>query len=1051
MKKLFLPLILFLSFSYSSALADFNETEDNKGAITGRVVDSENLPLPGAAVFITSLNKGTIADNNGVYRLTGLNAGEHIVTVSYVGFKPAAQTVTIQAGVTYTLNFKLSDNEILDEIVVKGSAGGVLKALNQQLNAPTIMNVISSDQVGSFPDPNIGDALKRISGIHVQYDQGEAKLISIRGTDPSKSIVSINGTTISGTGDNRSVSIDAIPADMIQAIEVSKAITPDMDGDAIGGAVNLVTRKAPYTKRLSVSGAGGYNFLTNDPQINGNIIFGDRYFNDKLGFIGSASVYDQKLGSNKHNSSWEPTMVGNTEYFVPKYLNIEQTLMERLRQSYTIGLDYKFNGNHSIVFTGVFNDYKDWRKTYSLRIDDIGGDYKGNWLLTDEYSDIKSFEQVFDNTEDFEDEIDGGIDADGDGVDDTTGRPYIILDQDNDGIDDNTGTMYVNYDPEYPTFHPELERHVYAGGNEKGGSLVHKKIFNWGLEGEHNLGLLKANWKFAYITTVEDEPNSRDFELQSYNEKTVVMDFTDPRFLGLDKGFGIDNVSEQIAGRTSADIDENRVDTWELDGFKGLERRSNVDQFLYQTDFELPLIQGKYENRLKFGVKAKTMDKNRNVLGRVKWKPLDNDPESPGVYNWKWMWNDFSQNMQDVSSAFNNSKYTVGQSVTADWVGQQVTSFDGPTDRWQIVTLYNKEIADSYTAAEDIYSGYVMSTQKLGDKISLIAGLRIEQTRIDYHGFEYFERAETFDEVSASQDYISMLPGVHLKYMPAAKNVFRLAYTKTISRPNYRDIVPYTKCDVSDLEIFFGNPDIKPTLAHNFDLLGEYYLGSTGLLSAGIFVKNIRNYEVQIIDVLPWEEVSPYLITPDEINARTDITEEQKADYITRYNKAEGKDFESFVPGNGGNANLFGVEIAFQKKLDFLPGVLGNFSVYANYTHNWVDNKDNEYELSGTAKDILNASLAYDSKRFSARISYNYTADFLTSNGKTEQYDVFYDKVSYLDANIDIFITKKLVFFASANNLLNELQRTYQWKRHYTYSSLENGARLQAGLKMNIF
>lgn len=445
------------------------------------------------------------------------------------------------------------------------------------------------------------------------------------------------------------------------------------------------------------------------------------------------------------------------------------------------------------------------------------------------------------------------------------------------------------------------------------------------------------------------------------------------------------------------------------------------------------------------------MDKSRKTLGRVKWKPLDNDPESPGVYNWKWMWSEFSQNMEDVSSAFNNSNYTVGQSVTADWVGQQNTSYDGPTDKWKIVTLYNSEIADGYTASEDIYSGYLMSTQKLGDKMSLLAGLRLEQTKVNYHGFEYFERAETFDEVSASKDYISVLPGVHLKYTPTSKSVFRLAYTKTISRPNYRDIVPYTKCDINDMEIFFGNPDIKPTLANNFDLLGEYYLGSTGLLSAGIFMKNIRDYEVQIIDVLPWEEVSPYLPTPDEIDARTDNTDAQKADYRKRYNKASGKDFESFTPGNGGNANLFGVEVAFQKKLDFLPGILRNFSVYANFTHNWVDNKDNEYKLSGTAEDILNTSLAYDNKRFSARISYNYTSDFLTSNGQTEQYDVYYDKVSYLDANIDIFITKKLVLFASANNLLNEVQRTYQWKPEYTYSSLENGTRIQAGLKFNIF
>jgi outer membrane receptor protein involved in Fe transport len=1050
MKKLFILLVFGLTLFAFKGQAEGDERDGNKGSLTGRIVDSENLPLPGAAIMIKSLNKGTVSDNNGVYRLLGLNPGEYVVTVSYVGFKPVEKKISLKDDKPQTLDFQLSDNEIIGEVVVKGSAGGVLKALNQQLNAPSIMNVISSDQVGSFPDPNIGDALKRIPGIHVQYDQGEAKLISIRGTDPSKSTISINGTAMQGTGDNRSVGVDAIPADMVQAIEVSKAITPDMDGDAIGGAVNLVTRKAPYSKRLSVSAATGYNFLTSDPQVNANVIFGDRYFNDKFGVIGSASIYDQKLGSNKHNSSWEPTMVGNTEYFVPKYLNIEQTLMERLRQSYTFGLDWKFNQNHSVAFTGIFNDYKDWRKTYTLRIDDIGGDYKGNWLMTDEYSDIKWFEQVFDDAEAFQDEIDSKIDANGDGRNDLTGKPYIILDVNNDGIDDLTNKMYVDYDPLHPTFHPELERHVYAGGNEKGGDLIHKKIYNWGFEGEHVLGIVKADWKFAYIKTIEDEPDSRDFELQSYNEKTVVMDFTNPRYLGLDKGFGIDNVSQQIAGRTSPDIDENRVDTWELDGFKGRERRSNVDQFLYQVDFELPLIQGKYENKLKFGAKARTMEKSRKTLNRRKFKPAD-DPAYPGTYNWVNMWSDFAQNMEDVSSNFNNSRYTVGQMVTAEWVGQQDIDFEKATSTWQHNTLYNSEIADSYTASEDVYSGYLMSTQKLGDNLSLLAGLRLEQTKVNYHGFEYFERAETFDEVSANQDYVSLLPGIHLKYMPTTKSVFRLAYTKTISRPNYRDIVPYTKCDINDMEIFFGNPDIKPTLANNFDLLGEYYLGSTGLLSAGIFMKNIRDYEVRIIDELPWEEVSPYLPTPDEINARTDNTAAQKADYIKRYNKAKGKDFESFTPGNGGNANLFGVEVAFQKKLDFLPGVLSNFSVYANFTHNWVDNKDNEYKLSGTAEDILNASLAYDNKRFSARISYNYTSNFLTSNGQTEQYDVYYDKVSYLDANIDIFITKKLVFFASANNLLNEVQRTYQWKPEYTYSSLENGTRVQAGLKYNIY
>jgi TonB-dependent receptor len=518
----------------------------------------------------------------------------------------------------------------------------------------------------------------------------------------------------------------------------------------------------------------------------------------------------------------------------------------------------------------------------------------------------------------------------------------------------------------------------------------------------------------------------------------------------LDKGFGIDNVAQEIAGRNSVDIDENRVDTWELDGFKGRNRRSNVDQFLYSANFELPVIHGKFENKLKFGAKAKTMEKSRKTLGRRKFKPAD-DPAYPGTFNWVNMWTDFSQNMEDVSSNFNNSRYNVGQMVTAEWVGQQDIDFNGPTSTWQHNTLYNSEIADGYTASEDVYSAYLMSTQKFGDKLSMLAGVRAERTMVNYHGYEYFERAETFTEVSAETDYTSLLPSVHIKYMPTKKSVFRAAYSKTISRPNYRDIVPYVKSDINDMEIFFGNPDIKPTFSHNFDLLGEYYLGSTGLLSGGIFFKNIKDFETRKIEMLSWDEVSQYLPTPDEINARTDNTAAQKADYIKRYNKAKGKDFESFTPANGGDANLIGVELAFQKRLDFLPGALKNFSIYANYTHNWLENKDQQNQLSGTAEDILNSSLAYENKYFSARISYNYTSDFLTSTGSSEQFNVYYDKVSYLDANIDIYLSKKIVLYASANNLLNEVQRTYQWKPEYTYSSLENGARFQAGIKFNIF
>ena len=106
---------------------------------------------------------------------------------------------------------------------------------------------VSADQVGKFPDSNIGDALKRINGINVQYDQGEARFGQVRGTSADLSSVTINGNRLpSAEGDTRNVQLDLIPADMVQTIEVNKVVTSDMDGDAIGGSINLVTKSTPY-------------------------------------------------------------------------------------------------------------------------------------------------------------------------------------------------------------------------------------------------------------------------------------------------------------------------------------------------------------------------------------------------------------------------------------------------------------------------------------------------------------------------------------------------------------------------------------------------------------------------------------------------------------------------------------------------------------------------------------------------------------------------------------------------------------------------------------
>jgi outer membrane receptor protein involved in Fe transport len=196
-------------------------------------------------------------------------------------------------------------------------------------------------------------------------------------------------------------------------------------------------------------------------------------------------------------------------------------------------------------------------------------------------------------------------------------------------------------------------------------------------------------------------------------------------------------------------------------------------------------------------------------------------------------------------------------------------------------------------------------------------------------------------------------------------------------------------------------------------------------------------------------------MTPEELIAKGGATAATITDYKRYYDPLKKADelLARTKPENAGTANLLGVELAFQRKLSFLPWPLNNLNVYANYTHNWIFTKAGEPKLPGTANDILNLSIAYEVSKFNARISFNNTSAFTTATGNLPngKGDIYYDKVYYLDANVNYFITKKWVVYANANNLLNQAQRRYMWKPEYTYSSLYTGTTAQIGVKLNVF
>ena len=937
-KIVFAAIMAAISVLNSTNAANAAETPDkaptgSREAVSGVITDSERHALPGASILIEDTKTGAMSGIDGRYTLLNLKPGTYTLRVSYVGFKPVVCRVKVEKDKVSTLDIEMKEGTTLQEVSVTGAFSNQRRALQMQKQAMGVTNVVSADQVGKFPDSNIGDALKRINGINVQYDQGEARFGQVRGTSADLTSVTVNGNRLpSAEGDTRNVQLDLIPADMVQTIEVNKVVTSDMDGDAIGGGINLITKNTPYRRVLNFTAGSGYTWISGKPQWNLGATWGDRFFDNRFGIMASASYQYAPGGSD--NTEFE--YVESKGEIQLKEAQVRQYYVTRERQSYSLSLDYQFNPLNKISFKGIYNRRNDWENRYRIS-----------------YKKLNS-----------------------------KAKDQSVVLQTKAGSDDN-----------------------------KSARLERQQTMDFTLDGEHYLGSLKIDWASSYARATEDRPNERyiGFKLKGSDS----MNFGD--------------AMEDVGDRQpycSLALPSFAEGNWKLDEFTNSDQSIVENEWKERINFTLPLAKGDFGNTLKFGYKYTRKDKKRNT------EYYDyTDVADKYLTDWK-------QNLVDeVREGFMpGSQYPIGtQFIDKNYLGQlKFNKADGK----EVL----EEEAGNYKALEQIHAAYIRLDQRLGKRLDATLGLRLEHTRLATSGVNYVMDENEEESLTPTGDfnnsYTNLLPSLLLKYKLGDDGNLRASVTSTISRPKYSALVANKSFNIADQEATIGDPNIKPTTSWNFDLSADYYFKSVGMVSLGLFYKDIKRVNVETLGYYTGEELG-----------------------LT----GNGEMFEVTQNMNAYDPRIFGVEAAYQRDFGFIAPWMRCLGFYGNYTYTHSSTRNynprlgikdgDNVTMAGSPEHTANASLYFEKSGINVRLSYNFASSFIdTMNTGSRALDRYYDKVNYLDLNASYTWGRSTRFtvFAEATNLLNQPLRYYQGVADRTMQVEYYGVKLNAGIKINL-
>jgi hypothetical protein len=362
--------VLFLSYPSIATLS-----LAASGTIEGVVRDIQTgEPLPGANVMIVKTSLGAATDVNGKYTIREVPAGTYALRATYVGYRQKEIALEVKEGQTLKQDFKLLAVGVEgEEVVVTAQAAGQKEAINQQLAAMPVMNVVSAARIQELPDVNAAESVGRLPGVSLIRTGGEGSQVVIRGLSPQYNQITMDGVELSSnvnsqnnitSGDknqgtaaanllgDRGMDLSMISSSMLGGIEVIKAITPDMDATVLGGVVNFDMRKAArepasgadWMPHFDLGSQVGYNKLRNSYS---NYRFvgsmEKRFLDNTLGFFLQGAAERRNLSSNNMAANYVLYDKSHGDAGVPEItqLNMDDVNRTRERVGGTFVLDYQ--------------------------------------------------------------------------------------------------------------------------------------------------------------------------------------------------------------------------------------------------------------------------------------------------------------------------------------------------------------------------------------------------------------------------------------------------------------------------------------------------------------------------------------------------------------------------------------------------------------------------------------------------------------------------------------------------------------------------------------